>query len=185
VPSIVDTSKLVEVTEVFRFGCPACANFEKAAIAWKPSKPEYLAFLKNPVIWNAVTEKRAEAYFTGKALGLEQETANAIFDAIHEKATTKREANSTLTKDAQIVDMLASLGADKAKAEKVLKSFGTKSMVNKADSRARSFSVGGTPELYVDGRYRITISGAGGYREALDVATYLASKIAKERGIIE
>lgn len=185
VPSVVDTSSAVEVTEVFRFGCPACANFEKAAIAWKATKPAYITFVKNPVVWNPATEKRAAAYYAGKALGFEQEAANAIFDAIHEKATSQKQANTALTKDADIVNMLVSLGADKAKAEKMLTSFGIKSMVNKADGRARSFAVAGTPEVFVDGRYRITVSGAGGYSQMLDVATYLATKIAKERGIAQ
>lgn len=185
VPSIVDTTKQVEVTEVFRFGCPACARFEDAIGAWKQSKPAYIAFHKNPVVWNDVTERRAAVYFAGKALGLEQETSAAIFDAIHEKATSKREANTALTKEEDILAMFVSLGADQGKAEKMLKSFGVKSMVNKADGRARSFAVTGTPEIFVDGRYRVTVSSAGSFEQMLAIASFVAEKIAKERGIID
>lgn len=184
VPTVVDNSKQVEVTEVFRFGCPACARFETAAKNWKASKAPYIEFVKNPVVWNKVTEKRAAVYFTGKFLGLEQETADAIFAAIHEKATSQAQANSALTKDADILAMFESLGADKAKAESLLKGFGVKAMVNKADGRTRSFAISGTPEIFVDGRYSITTKNAKDYGEMLEIASFLAEKIAKERGII-
>lgn len=185
VPTVVDNSKYVEITEVFRFGCPACARFEDAAISWKQTKPEYIKLLKNPVVWNGATEKRAAAFFAGKALGLEQETANAIFDAIHKKSKTAQQANRVLTGDGEIVDMLVALGADKTKAEKMLKSFSVKSMVNKSDGRTRSFAVNGTPEIFVDGRFRIATANARSHSEMLQIATYLSNKIAKERGIIE
>ncbi len=185
VPSVVDTSKNVEITEVFRFGCPACARFEKAVISWKQTAPEYIEFVKSPVIWNKATEKRAEAFFAGKALGYEQEAANAIFDAIHVNSSSAKQANSVLTKNEEILDMLVSLGAEPEKANKMLTSFGVKSMVNKADGRARSFAVNGTPEIFVDGRYRVTTSNAQNYGDMLAIATYLSEKVAKERGIVK
>jgi len=36
VPTIVDNSTSVEITEIFRFGCPACARFETSInVCWR------------------------------------------------------------------------------------------------------------------------------------------------------
>lgn len=185
VPTVVNQKTSIEVTEVFRFGCPACARFEQAALTWKKTKAPYVEFIKNPVVWNKVTEKRAAVYFAGKALGVEDQTSLAIFDAIHEKATNAKEANTALTKDADILAMFEGLGVDSVRAEKMLNSFGVKSLVNKSDGRARSFAINGTPEIFVDGRYRITTSNAKDYAEMLAIASFLAAKVAAERGIAE
>lgn len=184
VPTVVDKTS-VEITEIFRFGCPACARFEESANVWKKTKAPYIEFIKNPVVWNKVTVQRATVFYAGKALGLEDETSQAIFSAIHEKATSAKAANSALTKDDDILAMFEGLGVERARAEKMLGSFGVKSMVNKADGRARSFAINGTPEIFVDGRYRITTSNAQDYAEMLDIASFLSEQIAKERGIIK
>ena len=52
------------------------------------------------------------------------------------------------------------------------------SQVKQADARARSYGIAGTPELIINGKYRITGRSAGGQAEMLKVADEL---IAKER----
>ncbi|WP_096086692.1 thiol:disulfide interchange protein DsbA/DsbL [Agaribacterium haliotis] len=182
VPTIVGEDK-VEVTEVFRFGCPACARFEVAAKKWSERKADYVELVKNPVVWNKDTKIRAQVYFTGKKLGVGQETADAMFAAIHNKASDPKAAYKALLKEDDIFAMFESLGVEREKAEKMYNNWTVKSMVNQADGRARAFAIAGTPEIFVDGRYRITTSMAGSYEQMLDIASWLAAKIAAERGI--
>jgi len=123
--------------------------------------------------------------YAGEVLGLSSEVSSRIFDAIHKTAKSASQAKSVFTKDDEIITMLESLGADKAKAEKTLNSFAVQSLVKRADSRTRSFAVKGTPELVIDGRYRVTSSHAKSYAEMLAIATFLSKKVAKERGIVK
>lgn len=184
VPTIVPADK-VEIAEIFRFGCPACFKFEGAYQTWSETKPPFIEFVKNPVIWDKTTEIHAKVYFTAEVLGVEKEMAQAIFEAIHEKATTRKEAMNAMTDDEVIMATFEKLGADKDKAMKVYSSFGIKSKVNQADGRARAFAVSGTPEIVVDGQYRVTTSTAGSFEQMLAIATYLAEKAAKEKGLLE
>ncbi len=181
VPTIAGKDK-VEITEIFRFGCPACFHFEKAAIEWQKTKPDYVELVKNPVVWNNDTEIRAQVYYTGLQLGIGQETALAVFKSIHE-AKSQSEAKKALLKEDGILDMFESLGVEREKAKKMYNNWFIKSKVRQADGRARDFAIAGTPEIFVDGRYRITTSSAGSFDMMLKVADYLVDKIATERGL--
>lgn len=182
VPTVAAKDK-VEITEVFRFGCQACFRFEDAYEKWSASKPAYIEFIKNPVVWDKTTAVRAQVYYAGKALGVEHEALTAVFNAIHTNAKTRGEAQTALTKEKDIIAMFVSLGIDEAKATKMYSSFGVKSQVNQADRRARSFSIAGTPEIFVDGRYRVSTSTAGSFDSMLEIATFLANKVAVEKGL--
>ena len=181
VPTIVGDKK-VEITEIFRFSCPACFRFEQASVEWKKTKSPLAELVKNPVVWNDDTEIRAQVYYAGAQLGLEQETAMAIFKSIHE-ATSQSAAKNALLKEDDILTMFESLGVERAKAKKMYNNWFIKSKVRQADGRARDFAINGTPELFVDGRYRITVSSAGSYEAMLQVADFLVAKIAAERGL--
>jgi thiol:disulfide interchange protein DsbA len=183
VPTIVPQDK-IEITEIFRFGCPACFKFEDVYQVWSKSKPEYIEFVKNPVVWDKTTKIHAQVYFTGKALGLDHEISQAVFEAIHVNAKTRNQMMTAMTNEDDIIAAFVALGADQDKAEKIYKSFSIKSSVNRADARARSFAISGTPEIFVDGRYRVTTETAGSFQNMLTIAAYLAEKAAKEKGLL-
>ena len=61
---------------------------------------------------------------------------------------------------------------------KAFGSFGIDSQLRQANSRARAAKVTGTPELLVNGKYRVSTSKAGSQAEMLKVVDFL---IAKER----
>jgi len=109
----------------------------------------------------------------------------AIFEALHINAKSRADIANAFMKDDQILEHFVSVGVDKEKAEKMLGSFSIRSQVNQADGRARAFAVSGTPEIFVDGRYRITTSSAGSFEGMLQVASYVAELVAKEKGIIQ
>ena len=44
VPTIVEGDS-VEISEVFRFGCPACFRFEAAVKEWKKTKTAYIKLI--------------------------------------------------------------------------------------------------------------------------------------------
>lgn len=180
VPTIVDTDK-IEVTEVFRFGCPACYHFEAAAKTWKANKPAAAQLVKNPVVWNSDTETRARVFYTGKKLGVGEETTAAIFKGIHE-ATSAGAAKSAYLKEDAILDLFVSLGITREKAKKMYNNMVIEAKVKQANNRARAFAISGTPEVFVDGRYRVIKGNNGtGFTGKLEVASFLVNKVDLER----
>jgi thiol:disulfide interchange protein DsbA len=64
-------------------------------------------------------------------------------------------------------------GVDLDKFNKTFDSFGVVSATKQADARQRSYNVRGTPEMVVNGKYRINAKMAGGQGGMLKVADYL------------
>ena len=62
---------------------------------------------------------------------------------------------------------------DAEKFNKAWGSFGVRSQVQQADARARAYKISGTPEVIVNGRYRITTGMAKGQANMLKVAEFL------------
>jgi thiol:disulfide interchange protein DsbA len=50
------------------------------------------------------------------------------------------------------------------------------SMVNQAKARVRGYRVQGTPEVIVNGKYRVSSRNAGGFEGMLNVADFLIEK---------
>lgn len=174
-PVATITGDKIEVTEVFRYGCGACYHFETPLNAWKKTLASDVELVKNPVIWNKDTGIRARIYFTGQALGVADEASSKIFTAIH-----AGKGKNALLKEDDIAAMFETLGVDNATFKKMYNSFSVTSKVNQADARSRSFAVAGTPEIFVNGKYRVTVNSAGSQKGMLDVADYLTAKIRDE-----
>ena len=76
----------------------------------------------------------------------------------------------------EIFPFFAEQGIEREKFDKVFSSFGVNSMVQQANSRARSYGISGTPEVIVNGKYRITSKMAGSHTKMLKVAEFLVNK---------
>lgn len=165
-----DPSK-IEVVEVFWYGCVHCYHFEALVSAWKGKLPADVDFHGSPAMWNASMKIHAQAYFTAEALGVLDKVHTPLFKAMNDDK--KRLANME-----EIAPYFTAAGVSKADFEDTFESFGINNQVTLADSRARSYRIQGTPELVVNGKYRISASMAGGQADMLKVADFL---IAQER----
>ncbi|MFT5575236.1 MAG: thiol:disulfide interchange protein DsbA, partial [Bermanella sp.] len=67
-------------------------------------------------------------------------------------------------------------GVSEDKFRKVFNSFSVKSQVEQADARARGYGISGTPEMVVNGKFRVSTRTAGGQREMLKVVEYLVEQ---------
>ncbi|CAA0104928.1 Thiol:disulfide interchange protein DsbA [Zhongshania aliphaticivorans] len=157
----------IEVVEVFWYGCSHCYNFDPMLEVWQRNTAADVEFHRSPAMWNDLMVVHAKAYYTALALGVLDKVHEPIFKAINLDRNMLRDA-----------DALASLfvehtGIDEATFRKTFDSFGVNSQVKQADARARAYGIAGTPELIVNGKYRITGRSAGGRREMLQVAEEL------------
>ncbi len=91
--------------------------------------------------------------------------------------------NRKLDDQKQFAAVFAKHGVSEEKFAKLYKSFGITNKVNQAEKRLRkNYLSQGTPEIIVNGKYRVSSGMAGGQAEMLDVSNFL---IDLERSLIK
>lgn len=161
--------KKVEVTEVFWYGCGHCNNFRPAFDAWKKQQSDDIVVRHSPAMWNKNMRTHARIFYTATALGKQEVMHKAIFDAMHLQ-------KKKLVRESQIFPLFEQQGVTKEQFDKTYKSFGVNSMVQQADARARAFGITGTPEVIINGKYRVSASMTGNQKKMMEVAEYLIKK---------
>lgn len=161
----------IEVVELFWYGCSHCFHFEPLVKAWKSKLANDVDFHQLPAMWNKRMAIHAQAFFTAQALG--------VLDKIHDPFFARLNIEKKpLDSEDDLAVFFAQYGVDKKNFQKTFNSFGITSQLNLADSRARSYHIQGTPEIIVNGKYRVSSTMSGSQAKMLEVADYL---IAKER----
>lgn len=162
----------IEITEVFAYSCGHCFNFESLINPWKKSLPDYAQLVKSPAVWNSSMEPHARMHFTALALNLGEEIATDAFNTIHVE-------RNPLRAQADIAKLFAKHGVSEEKFNETYNSFSVSSQVNQATARARSMKITATPEMVVDGRFRIStrFEGVSSQADMLKVASFLAYQV--------
>ncbi|GLS24594.1 thiol:disulfide interchange protein DsbA/DsbL [Marinibactrum halimedae] len=168
-----DPSK-IEVAEVFWYACGHCFKIEPVITQWKKTLGNDVNFVRSPAIWNGPMEVHARAFYAAKALGIFDKVHQPLFDAMN--VERKR-----LATPEELAEFFTQFGVEEEKFMKTYKSFGVVSQVNQANARARGYGITGTPEIIVDGKYRISANLAGSQQEMLNVAKFLVEKLRAER----
>ncbi len=184
-PLRTDNPDKIEVAEVFWYGCPHCYSFESVIEPWKAAAPDDVNFVGVPAMWQEpagfnggkrtnVMELHARAYYTAKALGVLDKLHAPMFEALHQN-------HNALNSEAAIAALFADHGVDKEKFAKTFNSFPIINQTLLAYSHIRGYRVTGTPEIVVDGTYRISGRTAGSNVEMLKVVDFLVEKIRAEK----
>ena len=168
-----DPSK-IEVAEVFWYGCGHCYTFEPMIQKWKAAQAEDVNVVQLPAIWNGPMEVHAKAFFTAKALNKLDTLHQPLFDALNGRSVR-------LDNEQALAGFFEQHGVSEEDFRKTYRSFGVVSQVNIANSKARGYGITGTPEVIVDGQYRISARMAGSQEKMLQVAQYLVEKIRSEK----
>lgn len=159
----------IEVTEVFWYGCGHCNNFRPMFSNWEKQQGDELAISHSPAMWNKNMATHARIFYTAAALGKQELMHKDIFDAMHLQ-------KKKLVRDSEIYALFEKHGVSQADFDKTFKSFGVNSMVQQADARAKNFGITGTPEVVINGKYRVSASMTGSQKKMLEVANYLIEK---------
>lgn len=163
-----DSSK-IEVTEVFWYGCPHCNQLRPVFDHWKKQRADDVIIQHSPAMWNKNMVTHARLFYTAKALGKLDLAHKDIFDAMH--IQRKKLLNSK-----EMYPIFAKYDVTEEDFEKTFKSFGVNSQIQQADARARSYGISGTPEVIVNGKYRISSRTADSHARMLKVAEFLIEK---------
>ncbi len=164
----------IEVAEVFAYSCPHCFDFEPLLHAWEKKQDSDVYLSQTHAMWNPQMEPLVRGYYTSVALKIKDKTHMAVFNALHLERKPLGSAE-------QWADFFATYGVDKAKALSTYNSFGVTSQIKQAEARARGYKITGTPEMVVEGKYRISSRLAGGHAEMLKVVDFLVAKVRAER----
>ncbi|MEW9571999.1 thiol:disulfide interchange protein DsbA/DsbL [Rhodanobacter sp. Si-c] len=184
-PKYIPTGK-VEVVEVFSYACPACWQFHGTMDRIEKSLPadavtHYLPSSMRPDE-NWVVYQRA--YFAAEALGVRAKTQDAMFDATWktgETATYDLSTGQPKPKDAwptieDIAKFYAKFGVDPKEFVAVANSFSINTKMKQADDMQKAYGVNETPNIVVDGKYRVSPHDVGSTQRTIDVIQWLVAK---------
>ncbi len=158
------------VMEFFSFGCPHCYHAEGQLNRWLANKPDNITFIKIPVSFGRPQWTLfARAYYTAKALKMDDKMIKPFFNLIHEK----RQPPNNI---ADLKQFFISLGAKPEDFDKQVKSFYVENAIRQADQLARKFKVAGVPDYLINEKYRLVGTGVKSEDDFEALLTGLALK---------
>ncbi len=149
----------VEVVEVFWLGCPHCYALEPYIQKWLKSKPDYITFVRIPVMWGPVHQAHARLYYTLQAVG-RSDLFSKAFDTI------QQEHNPLVanTDEDTLKLQLAFATANGIKADDFTKTYRSMAVdvnLQRAQQLTERYNVTGVPLVVVDGKYSTDVGKAG------------------------
>ena len=162
----------VEVVEVFWFGCPHCYALEPYLQSWLKSKPDYIEFVRVPVMWGPVHRAHARLFYTLEALGRADLFAKA-FDAIQQqhRLLVANSEDETFKLQQAFAQENGISGEDFAKA---YNSFSVSSNLQRAEQLTQRYQVQGVPLVVINGKYATDVAKAGNSNDLISLINDLA-----------
>jgi protein dithiol oxidoreductase (disulfide-forming) len=178
----------VEVTEVFSYACPACNIFQATIHKLKQSLPPNAVLDYLPAAFNTAEDwpMFRLAYYTAQALGIDQQTHDAMFDAVWKGGelstidpSTKglKSRMPTIEDAAKFYNQRSGVPIDKFIA--MSKSFSVDLKVRTADDLVAAYRVDRTPTIVVNGKYRLHVESAGSTDQLIELVKFLVAKESK------
>lgn len=167
-PTAVGTQSgdVIEVAEVFWYGCPHCYSLKPLIESWADDLPEHAKLVYVPAALNKSWAEHAKAYHVAEALGVLDKTHDAMFEKLSGNPRALSDQES-------LADFFAEQGVDREKFNKTYNSFGVNAKMDRGLSIVRGARITGVPALIVNGKYTITAGTAGSHENMLKVADYL------------
>lgn len=170
----VQTGENIEVLEVFWYGCPHCYAFEPFVENWLKNKPDNAQYVLLPGIFQKQSEFHARAFYTFQALGITEEVHRDFYDEIHQRG-------NRIYNEGGLAQFVAKHGVSREAFEDAFNSFAVDANVRSAQRMFGKYEATGVPTMIIDGKYRITVSSAGGHEQLLELINFLVEKAASER----
>jgi protein dithiol oxidoreductase (disulfide-forming) len=178
----------IEVTEAFSYACPACNIFQPIMHKLKHSMPANVVVDYLPAAFNTAEDwpMFQLAYITAQLLGVDQQTHDAMFDAvwkggdlsITDPATRGLKSRMPTIEDAaKFYSQHAGVPVEKFIATS--KSFSADLKVRTAQDLLVAYKVDRTPTIVVNGKYRLHVESAGGTDQLIELVKFLVAKETK------
>ncbi len=173
---VADKSK-VEVVELFSYHCGHCFHFEPLIKPWKAKQANDVIVKQMPAFWNPELEPWVRGYYTAVILGIVEKTHQPIFNSFILGKMPLNHAD-------EWINFYTNYGKSREEISDIYNSPAVTSYTALAKSRLyNNYKADSTPELYVQGKYRIHINDyVKTQEEMLKVADFL---IAEERKLLK
>jgi protein dithiol oxidoreductase (disulfide-forming) len=178
----------VELTEAFSYACPACNLFQPTMHKLKQTLPANVVIDYLPAAFNSAEDwpMFQLAYCTAQVLGVDQQTHDAMFDAVWkggDLAVTDSATHGLKTRMPSIEDAAkfynAKAGVPVDKFVATSKSFAVDVKVRNAEQLMVAYRIDRTPTLIINGKYRLHAESAGGSDQLIELVKYLIAKESK------
>lgn len=160
---------VVEVTEVFWYGCPHCYSFDPYIEKWKEGLPDDVNFVRLPVMWNPTNQIHARIFYTAEALGKLDEVHGAVFRAMHKD-------KQTLATEASIQEFLLQFGISEQQFNDTFRSFAVESKLQRAKNLTQRYRIQSVPLLVTNGKYLTQGTEIENFEEMLAVTDELIER---------
>jgi protein dithiol oxidoreductase (disulfide-forming) len=177
----------IEVTEVFSYACPACNIFQPTMHKLKQAMPGNVVVDYLPAAFNTAEDwpMFQLAYITAQLLGVDQQTHDAMFDAVWKGGDLSITDSSRALKSrmpaiedaAKFYKEHAGVPVDKFVATS--KSFSADLKVRTTQDLLVAYKVDRTPTIIVNGKYRLHVESAGGTDQLIELVKFLVAKEGK------
>jgi thiol:disulfide interchange protein DsbA len=171
-PTSVPAGK-VEVVEVFWYACPHCYALEPFMQNWLKNKPEYVEFVRVPVMWGPVHRAHARLFYILESLG-RKDLHSKVFDTIHKEQNMLVGNDDASTQKMQR-DFAVANGIKGEDFDKAWGSFTVNASLQRAQQLTERYHVDGVPLIVVNGKYETDVSKAGGPGKLLSLINDLAA----------
>lgn len=175
----------VQVMEVFWLACPHCYHLEPYLRAWRKSKPDYVQFVRVPVMWGPVQQAHARLFYTLEALN-RNDLVETAFKTIHrletEKGTESIMVGSSEANTMKMQEAFATRhGISAAAFDSTYNSFDVHTRLQQAEQITQTYEVDSVPTIIVDGRYRTNPEKAGGEKQLISLIDFLTKWVHAHR----
>ena len=110
-PLPVKQDGVVEVLEIFWYGCGHCYNLEPVISNWSKKQDSSVKLTKMPVTWGPAHQLHAKLFYTIEALGIGDKGHAAVFTSIHKES-------NYLSSEESILQLLETFDFDRAEIKK-------------------------------------------------------------------
>ena len=168
----------VQVMEVFWLACPHCHALEPYLRTWRKSKPDYVQFVRVPVMWGPVQQAHARLFYALEALNRDDlvETAfNTIHTLENQTGSESIMVGSSPANTLKMQEAFATQNGVSAPAfDSAYNSFDVNTQLQQAEQITQTYEIQSVPTIIIDGRYRTDPAKAGGENKLIALIDFLA-----------
>lgn len=142
--------------------------------SWMRSKPDYIVFRREHVLWKPAHRAHARLYYTLNALGRE-DLHTEVLETIHQRGNLLFvQDDEDQTFELQLAFAVAH-GIEGTAFRKAYQSATVNSSLRLAEETTRRHRVTGVPAIVIAGKYMTDSGRAGGYENLLALVSALAA----------
>jgi len=159
--------------EVFWFACPHCYALEPFLKAWRKTKPDYVEFVRVPVMWGPIHRDHAQLYYTLQQLGRD-DLDDKVFETLHQQQNPLAGNTPEATFDLQL-QFAKENGIDPDAFRKAYYSFAVNAALQRAAEITDRYHVDFVPLIVINGKYMTDVSKVGTHENLIAEINDLAA----------